>query len=84
MLLSFFYNYTSRRPHERTLEKIVEQIRSDKGLMSLTEAYRTTKKKAFKELGFQQRIIKNVRGYIVVRYTAQEMEARRIFAAHIQ
>ena len=40
--------------------------------------------RAFRELGFQQRVVKNVRGYIVVRYTPQEMQARRVLAAKIQ
>jgi hypothetical protein len=37
--------------------------------------------RAFKEQGFACKKVKNVRGYIVVRYTAQEMQARRDLAA---
>ena len=40
--------------------------------------------RAFRELGFQQKVVKNVRGYVVVRYTQQEMQARRVLAAKIQ
>ena len=40
--------------------------------------------RAFRELGFEQKVIKNVRGYIVMRYTPQEMHARRVLAASIQ
>ena len=34
--------------------------------------------RAFRELGFQQRVVKNVRGYIVVRYTPQEMYSNTV------
>ena len=40
--------------------------------------------RAFRELGFEQKIVRNVRGYVVVRYTPQEMQARRVLAATIQ
>ena len=39
--------------------------------------------RAFRELGFEQRVVRHVRGYIVVRYTAAEMEQRRHLAALI-
>ena len=37
--------------------------------------------RAFSELGFEQRVIKNVRGYVVVRNSVEEMQARRRLAA---
>lgn len=37
--------------------------------------------RAFRELGFEQRRIKEIRGYLVVRYTAAEMEQRRKLGA---
>ena len=37
--------------------------------------------RAFRELGFAQRRVLHVRGYVVVRYTAEEMQARRQLAA---
>ncbi|MBR1801501.1 MAG: hypothetical protein IJ767_08460, partial [Bacteroidaceae bacterium] len=40
--------------------------------------------RAFRELGFEQKVVRNVRGYVVVRYTPQEMQARRVLAATIQ
>ena len=40
--------------------------------------------RAFRELGFEQKVVKNVRGYVAVRYTPQEMQARRVLAATIQ
>ena len=39
--------------------------------------------RAFRELGFEQRVVRHVRGYIVVRYTAAEMQQRRHLAALI-
>ena len=39
--------------------------------------------RAFRELGFEQRVVRHVRGYIVVRYTAEEMQQRRHLAALI-
>ena len=39
--------------------------------------------RAFRELGFEQRVVRNVRGYIVVRFTLQEMQARRELAARL-
>ena len=39
--------------------------------------------RAFRELGFQYKKVLNVRGYIVVRYTQQEMQARRQLAARL-
>ena len=39
--------------------------------------------RAFRELGFEQRVVRHVRGYIVVRYTAAEMEQRRHLTALI-
>ena len=39
--------------------------------------------RAFRELGFEQRVVRNVRGYIVVRFTIQEMQARRELAARL-
>ena len=39
--------------------------------------------RAFRDLGFEQKKIQNVRGYVVVRYTAEEMQARRQLAASL-
>ena len=125
MVLSFFYSYKSRQPQDRTLEEIVEMIRSDRNIASLTDAYRRTHDKtvkqhfrqpsegekgefmpvatalqivsggisqklsavkmgrAFKELGFCFKKTGSVRGYIVVRYTAEEMQHRRELAARL-
>ena len=39
--------------------------------------------RAFRELGFEQKVVRHVRGYVVVRYTAEEMQQRRKLAAMI-
>ena len=40
--------------------------------------------RAFRELGFEQRVVRHVRGYIVVRYTTDEMQQRRKLAAMLE
>ena len=39
--------------------------------------------RAFRELGFQHKMIRHVRGYVVVRYKAEEMQQRRLLAAQL-
>ena len=39
--------------------------------------------RAFRELGFEQKKVKQVRGYVVVQYTAEEIRQRRLCAAKI-
>ena len=40
--------------------------------------------RAFRELGFEQRVVRHVRGYVVVRYTTDEMQQRRKLAAMLE
>lgn len=49
MHLSYFKDYTSKQPKHSTLQDIVEMIRADERLESLTKSYRLTHEKAIKE-----------------------------------
>ncbi len=65
-----------RRTHDKTVKQIVSGGISQK--LSAVKMGR-----AFKELGFCFKKTGSVRGYIVVRYTAEEMQHRRELAARL-
>ena len=48
MKISFFSDYTSTRPVEKSLDEVVDMIRSDERLAALTAAYRSMPSKGLK------------------------------------